>query len=238
MKTKKFHLPESILFENADFFVVNKLPFISTLSDRSGAKCLLDYARAYKIESQACHRLDKETSGALVFAKHPGAYRHLNMQFEHREVDKVYHALVDGIHLFENRKVLAPIQKLTDGTVAVQSRGKQAETYFDTLKAYKNHTLVECRPTTGRMHQIRIHLSHVGAPITGDIQYGGKLFFLSSVKRGFKTKKWTEEEPLIKRFALHAFKLRFKGLDGEIIEVEAPYPPDFAALIKQLEKAF
>jgi 23S rRNA pseudouridine955/2504/2580 synthase len=84
------------------------------------------------------------------------------------------------------------------------------------------------------MHQIRIHLSTLNASITGDEQYGGKPFFLSTLKRGFNLKKETEELPIIKRMALHAFSLTFKNLAGEEKTVEAPYPKDMRVLIKQL----
>src|SRR5690242_14692262 len=102
---------KSILFEDDDFILVNKPPFISTLEDRSGRQNLLALARGYVSTAQMCHRLDKDTSGVLAIAKNPEAYRHLNMQFEHREVGKVYHAVVDGIHNFKDELVDAPILK-------------------------------------------------------------------------------------------------------------------------------
>jgi 23S rRNA pseudouridine955/2504/2580 synthase len=85
------------------------------------------------------------------------------------------------------------------------------------------------------MHQIRIHLTKLNAAITGDLQYGGKEFFLSSVKRGFNLKKTSEEEPLMKRMALHSKSLTFLDVAGKKIIAEAPYPKDFAAFIRQLE---
>jgi 23S rRNA pseudouridine955/2504/2580 synthase len=84
------------------------------------------------------------------------------------------------------------------------------------------------------MHQIRVHLAWLKAPICGDTQYGGQLFYLSTVKRGFNLKKATEEEPFLKRMALHAFALEFTGMDGAPLNLEAPYPKDFRALTNQL----
>ena len=84
------------------------------------------------------------------------------------------------------------------------------------------------------MHQIRIHLASLKAPITGDEEYGGQPFLISSVKRGFRIKKDTEEQPVMKRMGLHAFSLEFSGLDDLPIRTQAPYPKDFTALIKQL----
>jgi RluA family pseudouridine synthase len=225
-----------LLWEDHDYMVVNKPPFIATLEDRSDPLNLLALAREYVPEAQACHRLDKDTSGLLVFAKNPEAYRNLSIQFEKRQVQKFYHAVVDGIHDFKSQLVDAPIFKSADGIVKISKRdGKPAQTYFSTITAYRLHTLVECRPITGRMHQIRIHLSLLDASITGDEQYGGKPFLLSSVKRGFNLKKFSEEQPLIKRMALHARKLIFNDLGGKEVTVEAPYPKDFHALIRQLE---
>jgi 23S rRNA pseudouridine955/2504/2580 synthase len=155
------------------------------------------------------------------------------MQFEKRKVTKIYHAVVDGIHQFRDQLVDEPILK-TDHVVRISRDGKPSQTYLASLESFRNHTLVECKPITGRMHQIRIHLSHLGAPITGDEIYGGKPFYLSGVKRGFNLKKFSEEQPLIKRMALHAFSLEFEGLKGNVIKIEAPYPKDIQALVRQL----
>lgn len=225
-----------ILYEDNDYILVNKPPFLSTLNDRVESINLLGLAREYCSDAQVCHRLDKDTSGVLAVAKHPEAYRHLNMQFESRDVGKVYHAVVDGLHDFRDELVDAPIQKLDDGIVRIsRSEGKAAQTWLTTLQAYRNHSLVECRPVTGRMHQIRIHLSLKSASITGDDTYGGKPFLLSTVKRGYKLKKGTEEEPFMKRMALHAYSLQFNDLSGQRQVIEAPYPKDFRALLRQLE---
>lgn len=223
-----------ILFENQDYIVINKPAFVSTLEDRVEKTNILALARDYTSDAQVCHRLDKETSGALAIAKNPEAYRQLSMQFEHREVVKVYHAVVDGLHDLNNFLIDVPILKQNDGTVKLTSKGKDARTTFSTIKIFSQHSLMECRPLTGRMHQIRIHLASIGAPITGDELYGGQPFLVSSIKRGFRIKKDTEEQPLMKRMALHAFSLEFSCLDSKPIRVEAPYPKDLTALIKQL----
>jgi RluA family pseudouridine synthase len=236
LKTARISIQDIILYEDEDYFFVNKPPFISTLEDRSEPVNILLLAREYCATAQVCHRIDKDTSGVLAIAKNPEAYRHMSLQFEHREVSKLYHAVVDGIHNFEDTLVDAPILKLDDGVVRIsRQEGKSAQTHFTSLRTYRYHTLMECRPITGRMHQIRIHLSTLEAPITGDETYGGKPFYLSSVKRGFNLKKQTEEQPLMKRMALHAQGLRFNDLKLIPRFVEAPYPKDFAALVKQLE---
>jgi 23S rRNA pseudouridine955/2504/2580 synthase len=228
-----------ILFEDDDFFLLNKPPHTSTLDERHQDKSesMLRMAKEYHPDAQVGHRLDKETSGALLFAKNPVAYRHIAMQFEHRQVGKIYHAIVGGIHQFEGVLVNLPILPLKVGVVKIdRQEGKEAETLFNTLEVYRAHTLVECMPFTGRMHQIRIHLQCLKAPIVMDFLYGGPEIFLSQIKRKFKLAKDTEEQPLIQRVALHARSLIFEGVKGNRIQVEAPYPKDMAALIRQLEQ--
>lgn len=232
----KFNFKDIILFEDDDYILVNKPPFISTLDERHGGPNILTLAREYIPPAQVCHRLDKDTSGVLAIAKNPEAYRHLNMQFEKRQVVKVYHAIADGIHNFKDELVDAPILKLDDGVVKIsRAEGKSAQTWFTALKSYRYHSLIECRPVTGRMHQIRIHLASERAPITGDEKYGGKPFLLSRIKRDYKLKKETEEQPFMKRMALHAFSLEFTDMAQKRITIEAPYPKDIQALIRQLE---
>ena len=231
----KLRFEDLILFQNDNYIAVNKPPFLSTLEDRQDNVNLLGLARQYEEHAQVCHRLDKETSGVLVISRNPDAYRHLSIQFEKRQVVKIYHAVVDGIHSYKEHLIEAPILKQDDGVVKIDKRGKPAQTYFTALTPYRLHTLMECRPVTGRMHQIRIHLALLGAPIIGDNIYGGKPFYLSQVKRGFNLKKDSMEEPFMKRMALHARSLEFDDFDGKKLKVEAPYQKDMNALMRQLE---
>jgi 23S rRNA pseudouridine955/2504/2580 synthase len=232
----KIDFAELLVHEDDDYMLINKPPHVSTLDERnSPALGILRLAKQYWADAQACHRLDKETSGILALAKHPEAYRHLSMQFEHREVHKRYHAVTEGLHEFEGVSVYLPILPLKNGTVRIdRAEGKEAETIFISKETFKRHTLVECWPLTGRMHQIRIHLACLKAPIVSDVQYGGHPLYLSQLKRNFNLKRHTEEQPLISRVALHAFSLTFKGIQGQELTVEAPYPKDMAALLRQL----
>jgi len=228
-----------IIFEDDNHIVVNKPPFVASLDERggSGEVNILRLAKQYSADAQVCHRLDKETSGAIIIAKNPEAYRSVAMQFEKRKVKKTYHAIVDGQVTFEELFIDLPI--LNDGNKNVtidRKEGKRAETIFNSIKYYRHYTLVECKPITGRMHQIRIHLATQRAAISGDDMYRGKPVFLSSIKKGYRISKDDEEQPIMKRFALHAKHLIFKGLDGADIVIEAPYPKDFATLIKLLDK--
>jgi len=228
-----------ILFEDDNHIVVNKPPFVASLDERggSGEVNILRLAKQYSEDAQVCHRLDKETSGAIIIAKNPEAYRSVSMQFEKRRVKKTYHAVVDGQYSFNELFIDLPI--LNDGNRSVtidRKEGKRAETIFNSIKFYKHYTLVECKPITGRMHQIRIHLATQRAAICGDTLYKGKPVFLSAIKKGYRIAKDDDEQPIMKRFALHAKHVIFKGLDDKDIEVEAPYPKDFATLIKLLDK--
>ncbi len=231
-------LKSLIIFENEDILVLNKPPFISTLDDRSGdTVTVIKLLKDVFPDAQICHRLDKETSGALIVAKTPETYRFISMQFEHRQVNKVYHALIDGHHRFENLSVNLPILNLGKSNVKIDRKeGKNALTLFNSIRYYKHYTLVECRPITGRMHQIRIHLASQRASIAGDEMYGGKPVFLSKIKRGYKLSKNEEEQPMMKRFALHAKELSFQLPDNTGITVEAAYSKDYETLLKMLDK--
>lgn len=236
---KNIHFEDLIIFENEDYILINKPPYLSTLQDRSpeGKQNIFDLAKKYSKSTQVCHRLDKETSGILAIAKNPEAYRHLAILFEKRMVGKLYHAVVSGIQDFDNIGVNLPIFESKLGTAKIDiQEGKEALTFFKTLEVYKQNTLVECRPITGRMHQIRVHLAYLKASIVSDTKYGGKRLYLSELKKKFNLKQDTEEQPLIQRVALHARSLQFELMNGEQLFTEAPYPKDISALIKQLEK--
>lgn len=238
---KKIDFKDIIIFENEDYILINKPPYLSSLDERTQDKhqSILRLAKEYSDDAQLCHRLDKETSGVLAIAKNPAAYRNLAMQFEARQVAKRYHAISNGVHDFVGVSVYLPIAQLRDGTgVRIdREKGKIAETIFNTLKAYRNYTLVECMPITGRMHQIRVHLQCLKASIVSDPMYGGDDIYLSQIKsKKFNLKNGTEEIPLIRRVALHAHSLTFRLMNGEILTTEAPYPKDFGVVVKQLNK--
>ncbi len=231
-------LADLTLFANDDFLILNKPPFLATLDERAGgAPNMLRLVRQEVPDAQMAHRLDKETSGALAVALHPAAYRHLSMQFEAHTVQKLYHAVANGVHHFQDELVARSVEVSPRGGKArLAYNGKEAETYFTTLETFRRHTLVACRPITGRMHQIRLHLMYKNALIVGDDLYGAEPLFLSSLKRNFNLAQGTEEQPVIQRFALHAHELAFRGMNDEEIRVEAPYPKDFAVLVKLLRQ--
>lgn len=231
----KFH--ELIIFEDDDVIVVNKPPMISTLYDRVNTEInMLRLGKKYCPQIQACHRLDKETSGCLLFAKNPMVYKEISLQFENRIIKKVYHAIIEGMHSFENLSVDLPILNIGKEKVLIDNKGKHALTIFNTLKIFKHYTMLQCEPVTGRLHQIRIHLSSLGAVIAGDQIYGGKLPYLSAFKRKYKSKEFEEERPIMSRFALHAHSISFNDINNESKLVKSTYPKDFDTFRNLLEK--
>lgn len=240
MKIKgKIKFEDLILFENTNYIVINKPPHLSTLEDRNESQNLLKLAKSYLAEAQVCHRLDKETSGVLVIAKHPQAYRHFAMSLEKRQVKKIYHAVLNGIHDFQDLEANQPIHSSNSKSRIDYQEGKPSLTLVSKLQHFKAHTLVKCFPVTGRLHQIRIHLAYHQAPISCDPTYGGDFIYLSAIKKKYKANKEKEEQPLIGRVALHAYSISFRdhGDDTDkILTIDAPYPKDFDVLIKQLQK--
>ncbi len=236
---KPINFKDIILFEDENLFVVNKPPYLATLDERNSSEpSLIRMVKAHMEDAQICHRLDKETSGALIIAKNPETYRSISMQFEHRKVGKIYHAVIEGTHQFKELDINLPI--LNDGKEKVKisrAAGKRAETQFTSIKFFRHFTLVECRPITGRMHQIRIHLATQRAVIAGDLAYGGKPPMLSSIKRkNYRLSEDEDEQAIIKRFALHAYQVSFLDPNGNPMTVHAPYPKDFAAFLKLLDR--
>lgn len=227
-----------IIHEDDHLIVVNKPPFVSSIDGRDGSEIsILRLAKRYCEDAQVCHRLDKDTSGILLIAKNPETYRAISIEFERRRVDKSYHAIIEGNHRFEDLMVDLPILNQGNKNVSIdRANGKRAETIFNSIRYFKHYTLVECKPITGRMHQIRIHLATQHASIVGDDMYKGKPVYLSQIKkRGFTVAKGQEETPIMKRFALHSKKIRFT-INDQLYQFEAEYPKDFATLLKQLEK--
>src|SRR5690606_38516429 len=196
-----------ILFEDDSLIVINKPPFVASLDNRSGDEVnILRLAKKYHPDAQVCHRLDKDTSGVLLIAKNPETYRSMSIEFEKRRVNKIYHAIIGGTHVFEDLTVDLPILNQGNKNVTIDRyNGKPSETIFNSIRYFKHFTLVECKPITGRMHQIRIHLATQHAAIVGDAMYKGKPVYLSQIKkRGYTLSKDQEEQPIMKRFALHS----------------------------------
>ncbi len=236
-KTGRFS--DWILHEDDDLLVINKPAGLASLHERSAERgSVLQQAREYWPDAQLCHRLDKETSGALVIAKNPEAYRHMAMRFEQREVVKTYHAVVEGQVMFEEFEVDLPIWAMGKDKVSIDyARGKDAMTIFNTLEMFGHYTLMECLPVTGRMHQIRIHLASQNARIAADTLYGAKMPMLSALKRKYKPGHGeTEEKPMIGRVALHSYGIEFFDRQGKPLSIASPYAHDLEVFVKLLRR--
>ena len=225
-----------IIFENDDFIIINKPQHISTLEDRNSPINVLNWARSYFNNAKVCHRLDKNTSGILVIAKNDTFYKYFSMLLETRSVTKIYHALVEGVQNIEELELNNPISTSPGRSKVDFQKGRPSMTLVSTIERYKLHSLLECMPLTGRMHQIRVHLSNYGLPIIGDQHYGGKDLFLSAIKTNYKFSKNKKENPLMGRLALHAAGIHFEIKNGGKMNLRAPYPKDLQAAIQQLKK--
>src|SRR5690606_36711970 len=162
-----------IIHEDDKLIVINKPPFIASLDAREGGEVnILRLAKKYHPDAQVCHRLDKDTSGVLLIGKNPETYRSMSIEFERRRVNKIYHAIIGGTHVFEDLTVDLPILNQGNKNVTIDRyNGKPSETIFYSIRYSKPFTHVECKPITGSMHQIRIHLVTQHAAILGDAMY-------------------------------------------------------------------
>lgn len=232
-----------ILYEDDDMIVINKPPGLLVIPDRfnpalSSLNKLLE--QQIKAPVWVVHRLDKETSGVVCFAKNEKTHKHLSLQFQNQETEKYYTGLIIGKIIPEEGSITTPITEhpTIAGKMVTAKKGKASHTDYKTLQQWLLYALVEMQLHTGRTHQIRVHLQSVGHPLICDPLYGdGKPFFLSQIKKKYRlSEKEEEERPLLNRLALHASKLKVKKLNSEILTVESPLPKDIAACVNQLNK--
>ncbi len=230
-----------IIFENDDFVAVNKPSGLLTIPDREQTeKSLKEYLIDKYTKIFVVHRLDKDTSGLVVFAKNETTHKYLCKIFEERRVEKFYLGIVIGEPHEKAGIIDAPItDHLTHkGTMTVHRSGKESQTGYEVLDGNPKFSLVSFQLFTGRTHQIRVHAKELGHPLACDPLYGdGKPVLLSSVKKNYKLSKYVEEEkPIINRLALHSYKLNFENEKGEKFEFCAEAPKEFRALMQQLKK--
>ncbi|KEO83533.1 hypothetical protein EL26_08950 [Tumebacillus flagellatus] len=222
-------MPLNILFEDADLLVLNKPPFLLVHPTSPQQTGTLSHGLAYHYQQQGLsakvrpvHRIDRDTSGLLVVAKTAFAHQHLDRQLRERELKREYLAIVDGTISEDSGVIDAPIgkNKLDPNLRAVRpNAGEFALTRYLVRERYDNATLVHLELETGRTHQIRVHMTHIGHPLLGDRQYGSV---------GLE---------LIKRQALHAARLTLTHpTTGEVLTFDAPLPPDLASLQAYLKE--
>lgn len=235
-------ISELIIFENDDFIALNKTSGLLSIPDREGKEVSLKNMLQEKYERiMTVHRLDKDTSGLIVFAKNEATHRHLSMQFEERKTKKIYVGLVLGSPAEKTGSINLPLAEnmVQRGVMIVNRRGKESLTDYEVLDDFGIYSWMQFEIHTGRTHQIRVHMKEIGHPIVCDALYGdGKPVLLSSLKKKkFKlAKDVLEERPLMARLALHAFQLSFVTAAGEKIELTAELPKDLKATLQQLTK--
>lgn len=232
-------IDDHIIFENEEFVAVNKPSGILTIPDREGVAGLRNLLQDKYSSIYTVHRLDRDTSGIVVFARTEAAHKHLSQQFEHRETSKIYNGLVLGSPFQKSGVINEPISEHPSkkGFMTVYKKGKESITEYEVLNTYRLYSWMQFRILTGRTHQIRVHMRHLGNPIVCDPLYGdGKPVFISGIKSKFNLAKDEEERPILSRLALHASQLRFKDLSGEVVELTAPLSKDMRATLQQLEK--
>ena len=235
-------ISELIIFENDDFIALNKPSGLLSIPDREGKEISLKNMLQEKYERiMTVHRLDKDTSGLIVFAKNEATHRHLSIQFEERKTKKIYVGLVLGSPAEKTGSINLPLAEnmVQRGVMIVNRRGKESLTDYEVLDDFGIYSWMQFEIHTGRTHQIRVHMKEIGHPIVCDALYGdGKPVLLSSLKKKkFKlAKDVLEERPLMARLALHAFQLSFVTPTGEKIELTAELPKDLKATLQQLTK--
>jgi 23S rRNA pseudouridine955/2504/2580 synthase len=225
-------LQQGILFEDEGFLIVNKPAGFAVHGGSGVSSGIIEGLRLIRPEAhflELVHRLDKDTSGCLLIAKKRSALRKLQELFRNSQIQKTYQALLSGQWIRKKLLVTAPllknISKGGERVVVISQSGKAAETLFTRLKLFRNATLVEASPKTGRTHQIRVHAASLGHPIVGDERYG-----IDDVNKVFKNKGY-------KRMFLHANTLKFQHpVTGILMNISAPLPSQLENLLKHEEQ--
>jgi 23S rRNA pseudouridine1911/1915/1917 synthase len=260
--------PFTIIYEDERIIAVNKAPGISVGGDRwDDSLERLDRLLAASLREDAgsggrapdsgaaglwtVHRIDKDTSGLVIFAKDRETHRLLSLAFEGRRVKKRYLAVVHGRPVWDETSCdlpLVPNGNKKHLTIIDKYRGKKSFTRFRLLGSAGNYSILEVLPETGRTHQIRVHARALGFPIVCDPLYGrDKPVLLSAFKKNWRGDP-LDEKPLLARLGLHAAELSLPGYEAGAgggsslgaaagsLSLSAPLPRDMAALIKQIEK--
>lgn len=231
-----------VLLEDDSVLVLSKPAGLLVLPDRYNKSIpnLLRMLTAYDMPVWVVHRLDRDTSGVIVFARTAAVHADLNAQFEGREVEKRYIAICRGTTENDEGTIdlpLGPHRHVEGRTVVDRKGGKECVTDYRVSERFEAHVTVEAHPHTGRTHQIRVHLAETGMPIVADPLYGdGEPFFLSRIKRGFREGA-EPEKPLLARTALHALSITFRHPHTSVpCTVQAPLPKDLRSILQALRK--
>jgi 23S rRNA pseudouridine1911/1915/1917 synthase len=230
-----------IIHENDAFVAVNKPAGLLSIPDRMGQDLSLKqllkerYGNIFTV-----HRLDRGTSGIIVFAKDEVSHKDLSQKFEGRDVEKFYVGLVQGKPVNDKGTVDIPIAEHPGKATKMMTnaKGKPSVTDYEVLETFGTYSWMQFQIHTGRTHQIRVHMQYIGNPIACDDLYGnGEPILLSTIKgKKFKlSHNELEERPILSRMALHSSKLKFV-FNGEQFALEAEVPKDLRATLQQLRK--
>jgi 23S rRNA pseudouridine955/2504/2580 synthase/23S rRNA pseudouridine1911/1915/1917 synthase len=230
-----------IIFESDDFIVLNKPSGLLSIPDRQGKEISLKKMLQEKYgEIFTIHRLDKGTSGLIVFAKNEATHKFLSQQFENRKTEKIYLGLVIGSLLNKKGTIDSPIMEhpVKKGLMVINRKGKESLTDYEVIEDFGIYSWTKFQIYTGRTHQIRVHMKDMGHPVVCDELYGdGEPVFLSAIKHKFKlSKKEEQERPMLNRLALHSWQLKFRGPGDQEYNFESPIPKDLKAILQQLSK--
>ncbi len=230
-----------IVNETNDWIALNKPSGLLSIPDREGKEISLKIMLIEKYGSIfTVHRLDKGTSGLIVFAKNETAHKYLSLQFENRATIKIYQGIIIGSPQNKKDTITARIMEhpVKKGSMVINRKGKEAITDYEVIEDFGIYSLIQFQIHTGRTHQIRIHMKDLGHPIVCDDVYGdGKPILLSSFKKKFNLAKNVEEEkPIMGRLALHSLQLSFYDSNDSLYELAAELPKDMRATLQQLRK--
>jgi 23S rRNA pseudouridine1911/1915/1917 synthase len=237
-------IPLDVIYEDDDLIILNKPPDLIVHPARGNKHGTLVNALAHYSEQLSSglgefrpgivHRLDRNTTGVMVVTKHDMAQWKVAKQFELRQVEKSYLAIVHGTPELTADRIDLPLgvhPKIREKYAIRPETGKEAVTFYEVIEAFRGFSLIHCKPRTGRTHQIRVHLSHLKHPIVADDMYGGKLVYPWQLADA----EPTVEEPVITRCALHAWTLEFTHPTTEQrVKFEAPLPDDMQHLLTLL----
>lgn len=230
----------TILYEDDRIIAFDKASGVSSIRERYEVGISLKEIAEEKLgRLWTVHRIDKDTSGVIVFARDAVAHKSLNDQFERHETTKIYAAVVEGTMPEQEIRIDIPLASDPShpGRVRPSARGKESVTILRLREQYRGFAYVEAQPLSGRQHQIRVHCKAVGLPLAVDPFYGNRSeLLLSSFKRRYRD-YGHEEKPLISRLTLHAERLTITHPGtGEPMTLEAKLPKDIGALLNQLRK--
>jgi 23S rRNA pseudouridine1911/1915/1917 synthase len=239
-------IPLEIIHEDSELIVLNKQPGMLVHPARGNTHGTLVNALTYYSDQLSSglgefrpgivHRLDRDTTGVMIVTKNNSAQWKIARQFELRQVNKTYLAIVHGTPELDADRIKVPLgihPKIREKYAIRPEIGKEAITFYEVLESFRGFSLLKLTPKTGRTHQIRVHLSYIKHPIVADDMYDGKLVYPWQLADA----EPAVEEPIISRVALHALAIEFKHpKTEEMVRFEAPLPKDMQTLLDALRK--